>query len=259
MIKNFIKECHSNLINNKSSDAIEYLSSRDVSNESIVSYQIGYCEEKQELHECVKHFGKDADDYQNAKYNDGYSYFIQGRLILPIYSEFDDIAGFATRKPSHEQGNTWWNTPRPFKKGNHLFSMNKAREHAFKENKIYIVEGYMDAISVFQSGLKNVVALMGTALTSRKIGLIARYCDNICLALDVDENEAGQKATEKSIYILNEFNLFKNISVLDIPIKEDPASYLMKHSLNDFLNTERQITDKDILDICKKMRQRATK
>jgi DNA primase len=251
MVNNFIKQCNSNLVNDKPSDAIDYLTSRQVNEESIITHQIGYCYPDQELPDAIKYFGREYDSNTDS----GYSYFIQDKLILPICGEFGDVPGFATRTPSHESGNTWWNAPNPFKKGNHLFLLNKSRQQIFKENKVYVVEGYMDAIIAFQSGLKNVVALMGTALTSRKIGLIARYCDNICLALDVDENEAGQKATAKSIYIINEFNLFKSISVVDIPVKSDPASFLMKHELNEFLELERVMTEKDIFTICKKMRK----
>jgi len=252
ILTNFIKECHANLINNKPNDAVEYLASRSANDESIVRHQIGYCDESAKLPEGIKHFGKDEIPFDNS----GYSYFIQGRLILPVYSEFGEIEGFATRKPTHEAGNSWWNTPRPFKKGNHLFALDKSRQYIYKENKAYIVEGYMDAIIAFQSGLKNVVALMGVAFTSRKIGLIARYCDNICLALDSDENEAGQKATEKSIYIINEFNFCKSISTVEIPLNEDPASFLLKNPLSDFLSAEKVLSNKDILNICKKVRSR---
>ena len=252
MLKNFIKECHLNLVNNKPSDAIDYLKSRNVNEESIVTHQIGYCNPDQELPDGVKHFGKEFDISNDT----GYSYFIQGRLVLPICGEFGVVEGFATRVPSHESGNTWWNAPHPFRKGNHLFLLNKARQQIFTENKVYVVEGYMDAIAAFQSGLKNVVALMGTAFTSRKIGLIARYCDNICLSLDVDENEAGQKATKKSICVINEFNLFKTISVVDMPMKSDPANFLMEHSMDDFLAMESVRTEEDILDMCKKLRKR---
>ena len=254
ILTNFIKECHANLINNHPDDAVEYLKSRSVNDESIVHHQIGYCDPHTNLPDCVRHFGREV-----IPDNNGYSYFIQGRLILPIYSEFGEVEGFATRTPSHEEGNSWWNTPRPFKKGNHLFLLNKSRQHIFNENKVYIVEGYMDAIIAYQSGLKNVVALMGTAFTSRKIGLISRYCDNICLALDSDENEAGQKATEKSIFIVNEFNFCKSISLVEIPLNEDPASFLLQNSLAEFLSSERVLNDEDIAGIIKKVRGRQKK
>jgi DNA primase len=201
----------------------------------------------------IQFYGKDPDKI--APSDKGYGFFIRGRMVLPIFSEFGDPVGFATRRPSSDPGNTWWNLSRPFKKGEHLFLLNKAREKIFKNNKIYLVEGYIDGILLFQEGLDSVCALMGTVLSPRKIGLIARYCNNICLCLDVDENDAGQKAQEKAIYTLSEFGFCDSISVIDhLEVGQDPDEYVIKQGLSDFLDGERQLQDKEIKRICKKVR-----
>jgi DNA primase len=253
----FIKESHLNLIHNKPKEALEYLESRGISEESIVEHSIGYCTSRDDIPYDIKHFGKDET---TPIYSGGCSYVIEGRLILPIYSEFEEAVGLATRKPSHEKGNTWWNLPHPFKKGNHLFLMNKARQNIFKENKAYIVEGYIDAIIAYQHGISNVVALMGTALTQRKIGLLIRYCNNICLSLDIDENESGQIATDRVIYILNEFGFCEDLSMIEgMPVGEDPAQFILNKSVKDFISMEKVLTLKEISQICHRHKVRQMK
>lgn len=248
-LSNFINGCHSNLTNDKDDEigiAKAYLADRQITNESIAVHQIGYCYEGENIPDEIRRYGKDASSECD------YSYRIRGKLIVPVFSEFGEPVGFATRTPSFEKGNKWWNLPKPFHKGNHLYLMDKARKVIFEENKVYIVEGYVDAISLYQHGIKNVVALMGTALTIRKIGLIARYCDNVCLCLDKDENQSGQKAQEVSIMTLNRFSFCDDISSIDgLPMKEDPASYLMNHDLQDLLSLERIIKPTEIQKIIK--------
>ena len=120
-----------------------------------------------------------------------------------------------------------------------------------------IVEGYVDAILLYQNGLSNVVGLMGTVLTPRKIGLIARYCNNICLCMDVDKNKSGQNAQEKSVYILNEFGFCESLFVIDnLPVGVDPADYISNHTMEDFLSGERKLEEKEIHKICKSVRRR---
>jgi len=253
----FINECHKNLTNNKDNEiktAINYLHDRKLTDETIAFHKIGYCHENFDIPLEIRKYGKTLD----AKCD--YSYRICGKIIVPIFSEFGNPVGLATRTPLFGKEHKWWNLPKPFHKGNHLYLMDKSRQSVFKENKIYIVEGYMDALSLYQNGIKNIGCLMGTALTIRKIGLIARYCDNVCLCLDKDENEAGQKAQDISIITLNRFAFCDKLSVIDgLPMQEDPASYLMNHSLQDFLKLERIIKPAEIKKIIQKAQYRKQK
>ena len=256
-LSNFINECHKNLVNDKNDEiqtSIDYLHGRKITDESIEIHQIGYCYNDANIPDVIRRYGKEEGSTCD------YSYRICGKIIIPVFSEFGEPVGLATRTPSFEAGHKWWNLPKPFHKGNHLYLMDKARKTTFEENKIYIVEGYVDAISLYQNGIKNVGGLMGTALTIRKIGLISRYCNNVCLCLDRDENDAGQKAQEVSIITLNRFAFCENLSSIDdLPLKEDPASYLMNHSLHDFLRLERNIKPSEIQKIIKKAKYRNLK
>jgi DNA primase len=249
----FIKKCHGNLVDNISNPEViiarEYLQSRNVLDSSIKSVIIGYCNSDANLPDSVKHFGEEYRKEDNGKWD--MSSYLRGRLIVPVFSEFNEIVGLATRKPSAEKGNTWWNLPNPFKKGNHLFLLNQAKRSIFETNKVYLVEGYMDAIVLHQYGLKNVVSLMGTALTSRKVSLIARYCNNVCLCFDTDENQAGQKASDLSISILKKTNFCETISIIRLPVKEDPDIYISENGLQSFLDKEIILKDDEIERICR--------
>lgn len=248
-LSNFINECHTNLINDNNDeikDANLYLKNRQITDESIKIHHIGYCYKEADIPEKIRRYGKEENSTCD------YSYRICGKIIVPVFSEFGEPVGLATRTPSFEKGHKWWNLPKPFHKGNYLYLMDKSRKTVFEQNKIYIVEGYIDAISLYQNGIKNVGGLMGTALTTRKIGLIARYCDNVCLCLDCDENESGQKAQEISIITLNRFSFCDKISCVDgLPMGEDPASYLINHSSKDFLKLERIVTSSEIQKLIK--------
>jgi DNA primase len=253
-LNQFIKNCHKTLVERESDEAHKanlYLSNRGVTYESIRAHNIGYCPINSNIPNEVAYYGK--KEINEGDY--GYSYFMQGRIIVPVYSEFDRVVGLATRKPTTQPGNTWWNLPKPFHKGNYLFLLNKVRKKVFDTNKIYLVEGYMDAILLYQEGLDNVVALMGTVLSPRKIGLIARYCNNICLCLDVDENESGQKGQEKAIYALKEADFCESISIIaDLPVGEDPDVFVKKNGLNALLEREKKLSTFDINNIYNKVR-----
>lgn len=251
LLKEFILECHNNLINAKDEEkvALEYLTKRNLLKTSIVSHRIGYCSLATTLSRSIRFYGQELSE-ESKKWDMSSS--IKGRIIVPICSEFDKIVGFATRVPSALPGNTWWNVP--FKKSNHIFLFNVTRKEVFSQNKIYLVEGYMDALILFQYGLKNVGCIMGTALASRKIGLIARYCNNVCLCFDSDKNEAGQNAQKTAIATLKKFDFCEKISVIDsLPIGEDPDVYTVKYGVDAFLSNERVLKPLEIKKICKEV------
>jgi DNA primase len=245
-LNTFVEECHRNLVTNKPSHVVSYLKSRGLTDKTILDHKIGYCSDRSDIPDAVRHYGKDDPDFAEGQ---GYSYFIENKLILPVYSEFGETIGMATREAADKEGCHWWNLPRPFSKGNHMFLLNRGRGEVFKKNKIYIMEGYIDGLMAFQNGLFNVGVIMGTALTRRKIGLIARYCENICFCLDTDENNSGQNATKKSMVAVDNLNFCTNISTIELPLKEDPASFLIKNSMADLLNLEREVSEEEIEEI----------
>lgn len=223
------------------SNALEYLVFRGIKEETIKIHNIGYCPSDFNIEDEIRYFGLTENKDRDL------SYFILGKIIVPVYDEFGISVGFATRKPTFKKGEKWWNLPIPFYKGKHLFLLNKTKKQIYNSNKIYLVEGYIDALYLYQEGIKNVSGIMGTALTLRKIGLIARYCNNICLCFDIDENMAGQNAMDKSICQLHKLNFCENIMILkDFPQGKDPDEYVKDNGINKFLEHEYKLSIDDI-------------
>ena len=253
-LNRFIHSCHDSLISGKNEEcvsALEYLKNRGLTDKTISENKIGYCLSDEEMPEQIRYFGiKKIHEYNK----NGYDYFILGKIIVPIYSELNYSTAFATRTPSFQPGFSWWNTP--FKKKNHLFLMNKSRKAIYDINKVYIVEGYMDALMLFQEGIENVVGLMGTSLSSRRVALLSRYCERFCICMDVDENLSGQNAQDKIIFDLKKLDI-DNVTIIDgLNMKQDPDEYVRKNGREKFLKLERDISGKELKKIIDKFEKK---
>ena len=251
-LSQFMMDCHHTLMNDKDrvvEEARNYLlKDRKLLENNLKCHIIGYCKSDSKIPDSVRYFGT---LHKPKKERWDISRNIRGRIIVPICSEFGEVVAFATRVPTTEPGNPWWNLPSPFKKGNCLYLLNKARKAIYDKNKVYVVEGYADALILYQHGIENVVAVMGTAYTLRKIGLTARYCNNVCLCFDSDTNGAGTKAKFLSIALLQKYNFCNSISVIDsLPLKEDPASFVANEGVEKFLKMERELDELEIQKIC---------
>jgi DNA primase len=225
---------------------------RGLNMDTILSHKIGFCPWNTALPPDVRHFGEhpDKEDKRDWQYN------LWGRVIVPIHDEFGEVVSLATKKPAIEGKFPWWNMP--FVKSHVLFLLDKARKPIFKYDKVYITEGYVDGLMLYQNGVQNVVVLMGTAFTLRKIALIARYTENVCFCFDIDDNQSGQKASDLSIAILNKFGFCNEISVIDhMPVGNDPASYVQQYGIKAFLDGERVLSKDEIRKIGYRVDNRA--
>jgi DNA primase len=252
-LQEFSKTCHERLISGERvNKPLKYLTDvRCFTQQTLIEHSIGFCPWGVDLDPGVRYHGEDleGEDKRDWRYN------IWGRVIVPIYDEFGSVISLSTKKPEIGK-NPWWNLP--FVKSHSLYLINKAKKTMYLENKVYVVEGYADALTLYQHGLHNVVAIMGTALTLRKIAMIARYCNNICFCFDVDENQSGQKASDTSIIMVSKYAFCDNISVINsIPIGEDPDSYVRKNGLKAYLEHEKVLSKKDIQKVCKRVDDKA--
>ena len=158
---------------------------------------------------------------------------LAGRIIFPIFSPNGRVVAFAGRKlREDESGGKYINSPESiiYVKGRILYGLSHAKDDIRKLDKAIIVEGYMDLISLYQSGVKNVVAVSGTALTDDQAQLLSRYTKNVVLLFDADT--AGIKASMRSIEILLRRDFDVKISTL--PKGEDPDSYVTKFGKDAF-------------------------
>lgn len=156
------------------------------------------------------------------------------RIVFPIYNVAGKVLGFGGRIIKKEtKAPKYLNSPETivYEKRKQLFGLNFAKNETRITDNVYLVEGYMDVVSLYQNGIENVIAASGTAFTPEQARLIKRFAGNITLLFDGDE--AGIKATLKHISTLLEANL--NVTVALFPENEDPDSYIQEKGKSAFL------------------------
>lgn len=157
-----------------------------------------------------------------------------GRLIVPILNNVNKIIAFGGRYIGTTDFAKYKNTKETliFEKRKELFGLHTLKKVKIEQgfSNVIIVEGYMDVISLYQAGVKNVCASMGTALTQEQAKTLKYYNNNIYLCYDGDN--AGQKATYRGIDILRDAGL--NVKVIKLPDELDPDDVIKKHGLNTF-------------------------
>ena len=162
----------------------------------------------------------------------------RNRIMFPIQNATGRLIGFGGRRISDEdKGPKYLNSPETpvFSKGTELFNMNHAKSNIV-DNQMLIVEGYMDVISLYQHGIKNAVAALGTAFTQYHAALLSRYVGEVVLCFDGDA--AGESATQKAIAVLKSSSL--NVKILRLPVEDDPDTYIQKKGRDAFLKRVRE-------------------
>ena len=209
--------------------ALEYLKNRGVSQSSIEKFQIGYIppdkkwlynflRKKSYSEEFLSKTGLFSSNYKSIS-------IFSDRIIFPIASKSGKVVAFGGRALDNSHPK-YINSPESliFKKNGELYGLNFAQKEIRKSDSVYIVEGYMDVIAMFQAGIENCVAPLGTSFTENHADIIRKNCSNVILVFDGDE--AGFKATVRSSYICEKENL--DCSVVAMPKGEDPADILKK-------------------------------
>lgn len=234
---------HQNLYKSNAVIAQQYVRGRKLTQETLETYKIGYSGRYDELYKELKKQGHQEKEILESglvkKSEKGRYYdFYQNRLMIPICDERGRVIAFGGRVLDDSKPK-YINTPENvvYSKRKHLFGLNVAKKESAK--KILIVEGYMDAISLHQRGIKNVVAALGTALTEQQGWLLRKTTEQVILGFDSDE--AGQTAIEKSIEILQ--NMGNDMRVLQIEGAKDPDEYIIKYGEGRFkLEIEKAIS-----------------
>ena len=229
-----------NLLNDEEGEeARNYLQKRNLKQQTIRAFGLGYTLRGWEnFINFAKGKGIDLDKTTElgltGKSSDGRYYDkLPGRLIFPIFSPNGRVVAFAGRILNpEEQGAKYINSPESivYSKSRVLYGLSHAKDEIRRLNKAILVEGYMDLISLYQNGVKNVVAVSGTALTDEQVQLLSRYTKNVVLLFDADT--AGIKASMRSIEILLRRDV--EVKIVSLPEKEDPDSYINKHGKDKF-------------------------
>lgn len=153
------------------------------------------------------------------------------RIVFPIFNQKNEIIGFGGRIIGNGDPK-YLNSPESelFSKGSILYGFNIAREHIADLKRAIVVEGYLDVIGCHQAGIKNVVAPLGTALTTQQVRLLSRYCNEIVLLFDADS--AGIKASLRSLEIMKDVNVEARVAILP---EGDPFDYIRKKGMREFM------------------------
>ncbi len=188
----------------KSPEVLNYLKRRAVKTDTIKEFKLGFAPYRSNfLPEAKKEF-KIQDLIKSGlikKSNGGVKDTFFLRLLFPLFSTSGRIIGFGGRRLS-KNGPKYLNSPDTpiHKKGRNLYSLYHTKEEIRKKEKILLVEGYFDFLSLYQAGIKNAVACLGTSLTTDQAELISRYAKEVTLFFD--EDNAGKIATLRSLGML---------------------------------------------------------
>lgn len=217
---------------------LSYLYQRGVTQAAIEKFHIGYALDKPSaMFEKAIRQGFEEETLMEVglcgKSNrDGRPYDrLRGRVIFPILSPAGKVIAFGGRGIKGEPAK-YINSPESliYRKSNELYGIYQAKNAIVRQKKCFLVEGYMDVIGMWQSGMENTVASSGTSLTDGQIALIHRFTENVTLIYDGDA--AGIKASLRGIDLLLSHKM--NIKVLLLPDGEDPDSFARKHSPEEF-------------------------
>lgn len=228
--------------------ARNYLKSRGISDEISTQHFLGYADDSWDaLHKHLLNRNVPVGLIhelglikKKSTANDFYDFF-RGRLIFPIVPPRSEVLGFGGRilqEGENRDNAKYLNSPDStiYHKSHSVYGLNVAAKEIRLQNKIIIVEGYMDVLALNQAGIFNAVAPLGTALTTGHLRLLSRYSKNMILIFDGDE--AGVKAAERSLPSFMEIGLLPKTVIL--PSGMDPDDWIRENSREEF----DQMTDK---------------
>lgn len=222
--------------------SLEYCDGRGLTAETIQEFGMGFAKDSWDaaLNELVSDTVDldallDTGIIGRAESGKHYDRF-RGRLMFPIENERGQTVGFGGRiLEKNENGAKYLNSPETdfFHKSKMLYNLGRAREHVRTQGYMLVVEGYMDAIALWQAGIKTAVAPMGTALTEDQTQLLWRYTDTPYVCLDGDE--AGQRAARRSaLMVLPHLKPGKTLKFVTMPEGHDPDSYVAEQGAHAF-------------------------
>jgi len=242
--KNILKDYadyHHKLVFDQDSSALDYLKKRGITKETISEFQIGFVPGNSDYYtDLSKKFSeKEILEtglfYKNEKYNRFVNRFYS-RIIFPIKNIVGDTIAFGGRVTSNNSKTAKYiNSPETefYKKGRHVFNLDKAKFNINKNQEVIVVEGYMDVISIYSAGIKNVVSNSGTALTENQINLIWKFFSNpiICLDGDSSGQRAALRIAENLLPYIKENN---KIGFITLVSGMDPDDYIKEKGKDNF-------------------------
>jgi DNA primase len=222
------------LLRKPGNPGFDYLAGRGIEQQTMKAFGLGYADGRNsDLTAHLKERGHDLDKAADIglvikdgnRYKDRY----YNRVMYPIINTRGKVIGFGARTLDPDGKPKYLNSSESkiFLKKNNLYAINITKDVIVKEGTAIFVEGYMDVIALYQKGVRNVTASLGTALTSAQARMIRRYAGQVILAYDADS--AGQDAALKGIDILRDAGLEVKVLILPDPETKDPDEFIRKH------------------------------
>ncbi|MDD5194891.1 MAG: DNA primase [Candidatus Omnitrophica bacterium] len=227
---------HDSLLSAKA--PLDYLYKRGITQETIKKFYIGYAPGRNTILDSLrkKSFSLEALEKASlvsARNSGGWRDVFNDRIMFPIFDTRSRVIGFG--------GRLWRDDPKSpkyinslegplYSKREHLFGLNFAKEEILQQDSVIVVEGYLDMITPYSCGARNIVASLGTALTAEQIRLIRRYTSNVILLFDSDK--AGEMATLRALDLVLENDI--NVKIVSLPKGFDPDSLVREKGIDAF-------------------------
>jgi DNA primase len=216
----------------------EYLERRGIDADTAQRFQLGFAPVEGWVEKLVKREVSPADLQtlglaSPSRNGRGMFPLFRDRLIFPIHDLSGRVIGFGGRAVGDVKGPKYLNSPETplYRKGHHLYGLDLARESIRGDDRIVIVEGYLDAIAVAQAGVQNVAAVLGTALTVDQLKLARRFAADIVICFDGDE--AGRRAALRAFPLcVDAIDLWPRAVFL--PSGDDPDSFVRRVGASGF-------------------------
>ena len=238
--KEYLRFSHEQIFKSENAQALNYLEKRGISKNIIREFKLGYVPWQNNFYkESKKNFNESellltGLFYKNEKTEKVVDRF-NSRIIFPINNLAGDPIAFGGRIIKEGKLAKYINSPETefYKKGRTIFNLDKAKELRSKTNDVIIVEGYMDVVSLYASGIRNIISNSGIAITEMQIQLIWKFFSNPVVCLDGDDSgqNAALRIAEKLLPLINENN---KIYFSILPKGEDPDDYVKKNGKDKF-------------------------
>lgn len=228
-----LKYYQNNMNSTYSKEAKKYLHDRNITDEMIKEYKIGLSLDKYDtLTKLLLNKGYDLTKLNNIGLSNGSKDVYINRIIFPLYDLNGRVVGFSGRRYDGLKENKYINTKgtKIFKKGETLYNYHLAREIIRSKNEVIVMEGFMAVIRASENGIKNVVGLMGTAMTKEQANLIQRLSKNVIVCFDGDE--PGRIACLENGNELEKLGC--NVKVVELSDNLDPDDYILKYGSDSF-------------------------
>ncbi len=223
----------------KSAGAVrEYLKQRGITEETSQSFKLGFAPDSWEaLSTHLRQKGATQEQLEKSglvvKKDEGGSYDrFRGRLIFPVFDAQGKPIAFGGRTLDPEGEPKYLNSPETpaYTKGRHLYGLNLTRDEIRRQEFAILVEGYLDLIVPYQFGIRNVVASLGTALTTDQVKLIGRFARKVVVNYDGDR--AGVQAAKRAIETILAEDI--EVKVLVLPDNADPDDFIRKNGVTEY-------------------------